>query len=171
MTVFCRHLRSLGLVEGEPIRLTQRNETTSSLLSEIAGWRSTNLGSQSTRHRRRAGLWSDVLRGCPARRVDSTESEGETEEVLTLNDLKVGETAVVVKLHGQGAVRRRIMDMGITKGVPVRVQKVCPLGDPVEITVLDYELTLRKNDCALVKLKSGHLTANKVHCKAVITHR
>ncbi|HHX20106.1 MAG TPA: ferrous iron transport protein A [Clostridiaceae bacterium] len=73
--------------------------------------------------------------------------------MLTLNDLKVGETAVVVKLHGQGAVRRRIMDMGITKGVPVRVRKFAPLGDPVEITVLDYELTLRKNDCALIEVE------------------
>lgn len=73
--------------------------------------------------------------------------------MLTLNDLKVGETAVVVRLHGEGAVRRRIMDMGITRGVPVRVRKFAPLGDPVEVTVLDYELTLRKNDCALIEVE------------------
>ncbi len=86
-------------------------------------------------------------------RVDRIENEGEIEEVLTLNDLKVGETAVVVRLHGHGAVRRRIMDMGITKGVPVRVTKFAPLGDPVEINVLDYELTIRKSDCALVEVE------------------
>jgi ferrous iron transport protein A len=129
-------------------------ETTSSLLSEIAGWRSTKtwLSKYSSQKTRRI-VERRAAKDVPARRVDSTESEGETEEVLTLNDLKVGETAVVVKLHGQGAVRRRIMDMGITKGVPVRVRKFAPLGDPVEITVLDYELTLRKNDCALIEVE------------------
>lgn len=85
-------------------------------------------------------------------RADRIENEGE-EEVLTLNDLKVGETAVVTKLHGQGAVRRRIMDMGITKGVPVRITKFAPLGDPVEINVLDYELTIRKSDCTLIEVE------------------
>ncbi len=88
-----------------------------------------------------------------AYRIDRVENEGEIEEVLTLNDLKVGETAVVVRLHGQGAVRRRIMDMGITKGVPVRITKFAPLGDPVEINVLDYELTIRKSDCELVEVE------------------
>lgn len=73
--------------------------------------------------------------------------------MLTLNDLKVGETAVVVRLHGQGPVRRRIMDMGITKGVPVCVRKYAPLGDPVELTVLHYELSLRKDDCALIEVE------------------
>ena len=64
----------------------------------------------------------------------------------TLRQAKVGETVKVVKLHGEGAVKRRIMDMGITKGVTVYVRKVAPLGDPVEVTVRGYELTLRKAD-------------------------
>ena len=64
----------------------------------------------------------------------------------TLKNVKVGETAVVAKLHGEGPVKRRIMDMGITKGVEIFVRKVAPLGDPVEITVRGYELSLRKGD-------------------------
>jgi ferrous iron transport protein A len=71
----------------------------------------------------------------------------------TLRDVKVGETAIVVKLHGKGAVKRRIMDMGITKGVPVYVRKVAPLGDPVEVNVRDYELSLRKTDCEMIEVK------------------
>ena len=62
----------------------------------------------------------------------------------TLKDLRIGESARVVRLHGQGAVRRRIMDMGITKGTSVYVRKVAPLGDPIEVTVRGYELSLRK---------------------------
>ena len=62
----------------------------------------------------------------------------------TLRDAKIGDTVKVVKLHGEGAVKRRIMDMGITKGVEVHVRKVAPLGDPVEVTVRGYELSLRK---------------------------
>ena len=62
----------------------------------------------------------------------------------TLRDAKIGETVRVVKLHGEGAVKRRIMDMGITKGVQVYVRKVAPLGDPVEVTVRNYELSIRK---------------------------
>ena len=68
----------------------------------------------------------------------------------TLRDVKIGETATVVKLHGEGAVKRRIMDMGITKGVEIYVRKVAPLGDPVEITVRGYELSLRKADAEIV---------------------
>lgn len=64
----------------------------------------------------------------------------------TLRDVPVGGTAKVVKLHGEGAVRRRIMDMGITRGVEVSVRKVAPLGDPIEITVRGYELSIRKAD-------------------------
>ena len=64
----------------------------------------------------------------------------------SLKDVKVGETATVVKLHGEGATKRRIMDMGITKGSEIYVRKVAPLGDPVEITVRGYELSLRKAD-------------------------
>ncbi len=71
----------------------------------------------------------------------------------TLRDVKIGETARVRKLHGEGAVKRRIMDMGITKGVEVYVRKVAPLGDPVEITVRNYELSLRKEDAAMVEVE------------------
>jgi ferrous iron transport protein A len=71
----------------------------------------------------------------------------------TLRDVKIGETAKVKKLHGEGAVKRRIMDMGITKGVDVYVRKVAPLGDPVEVTVRNYELSLRKEDAAMVEVE------------------
>ncbi len=71
----------------------------------------------------------------------------------TLRDAKIGETVKVVKLHGEGAVKRRIMDMGITKGVSVYVRKVAPLGDPVEVTVRNYELSLRKADAEMVEVE------------------
>ena len=70
----------------------------------------------------------------------------------TLRDLKVGESATVVKLHGEGAVKRRIMDMGITRGTEGLIRKVAPLGDPVEITVRGYELSLRKADAAMIEV-------------------
>ena len=68
----------------------------------------------------------------------------------TLKDAKCGQTVKVVKLHGEGAVKRRIMDMGITKGTDVYVRKVAPLGDPVEVTVRGYELSLRKADAEMI---------------------
>ena len=71
----------------------------------------------------------------------------------TLRDAKIGETVKVVKLHGEGAVKRRIMDMGLTKGVEAYVRKVAPLGDPVEITVRGYELSLRKADAQMVEVE------------------
>ena len=71
----------------------------------------------------------------------------------TLRSAKVGDTVTVVKLHGEGAVKRRIMDMGITKGVEVYIRKVAPLGDPVEITVRGYELSLRKEDAEMIEVK------------------
>lgn len=70
----------------------------------------------------------------------------------TLREVKVGQTAVVSKLHGEGAVRRRIMDMGITKGTVLKVQKVAPLGDPMELTVRGYELSVRKADAEMIEL-------------------
>jgi ferrous iron transport protein A len=73
--------------------------------------------------------------------------------VKTLRDVKIGETVTVVKLHGEGAVKRRIMDMGVTKGVNVYVRKVAPLGDPIEVTVRDYELSLRKADAEMIEVK------------------
>ncbi len=71
----------------------------------------------------------------------------------TLKDVKCGQTVSVVKLHGEGAVKRRIMDMGITKGTSVYVRKVAPLGDPVEVTVRGYELSLRKADAEMVEVQ------------------
>ena len=71
----------------------------------------------------------------------------------TLRDAKVGDTVTVVRLHGEGAIKRRIMDMGITKGATVYVRKVAPLGDPIEINVRDYELSLRKADCEMVEVE------------------
>ena len=71
----------------------------------------------------------------------------------TLKQAKVGETVTVVKLHGEGAVKRRIMDMGITKGVTVYVRKVAPLGDPVEDNVRGYELSIRKADAEMIENK------------------
>ena len=70
----------------------------------------------------------------------------------TLKDIRVGDTVSVKKLHGEGAVKRRIMDMGITKGVEVYVRKVAPLGDPVEINVRGYELSLRKVDPQMIEV-------------------
>lgn len=71
----------------------------------------------------------------------------------TLKDVSVGQTVIVTKLTGEGPVKRRIMDMGITKGVTVYVRKVAPLGDPVEVTVRGYELSLRKSDAQMVEVR------------------
>lgn len=71
----------------------------------------------------------------------------------TLGEVKVGESARIVKLHGEGAVKKRLMDMGITKGAEVLVRKVAPLGDPMEITVRGYELSVRKEDAKLIEIK------------------
>lgn len=71
----------------------------------------------------------------------------------TLKQAKVGETVKVVKLTGQGAVKRRVMDMGITKGVEIFIRKVAPLGDPVEVTVRGYELSLRKDDASMIEVE------------------
>ena len=71
----------------------------------------------------------------------------------TLKQAAIGDTVKVVKLHGEGAVKRRIMDMGITKGVEIYVRKVAPLGDPIEIKVRGYELSLRKNDAELIEVE------------------
>lgn len=71
----------------------------------------------------------------------------------TLNNVAVGKTVKVVKLHGEGAIKRRIMDMGITKGVEIYVRKVAPLGDPFEVTVRGYELSLRKADAEMIEVE------------------
>lgn len=71
----------------------------------------------------------------------------------TLRQVKVGSSAKVVKLHGEGAVKRRIMDMGLTKGVEVYVRKVAPLGDPIEVTVRGYELSIRLADAEMIEVE------------------
>lgn len=71
----------------------------------------------------------------------------------TLKQAKIGDTVTVVKLHGEGAVKRRIMDMGITKGVTVHIRKVAPLGDPIEVTVRGYELSIRKADAEMIEIQ------------------
>ena len=71
----------------------------------------------------------------------------------TLRDVRIGETATVVKLHGEGAVKRRIMDMGLTKHTTVYVRKVAPLGDPIEVTVRNYELSIRKADAEMIEVE------------------
>ena len=71
----------------------------------------------------------------------------------TLKDVKIGSSARVKKLHGEGAIKRRIMDMGITKGVEIYVRKVAPLGDPIEMTVRGYELSLRKADAEMIEVE------------------
>lgn len=71
----------------------------------------------------------------------------------TLRDVKVGEHAAIVKLHGEGALKRRIMDMGLTKGTEIYVRKVAPLGDPMELTVRGYELSVRKGDAELIEVR------------------
>ncbi|HIR69042.1 MAG: FeoA family protein [Oscillospiraceae bacterium] len=70
----------------------------------------------------------------------------------TLREAKVGSTVQVAKLHGEGAVKRRIMDMGITKGVEIYIRKVAPLGDPMEVNIRGYELSLRKKDCEMIEI-------------------
>ena len=73
----------------------------------------------------------------------------------TLREAKVGDTVRVVKLHGEGAIKRRIMDMGLTKGVDVQIRKGAPLGDPIEVTVRGYELSIRKADAAMIEVESA----------------
>lgn len=73
----------------------------------------------------------------------------------TLKEVKIGQTVKVVKLHGEGAVKRRIMDMGLTRGTQVYVRKVAPLGDPIEVTVRGYELSLRKADAEMIEVENA----------------
>ena len=81
------------------------------------------------------------------------EFQEDKKEMKTLRDAKIGDTVKVIRLHGEGAVKRRIMDMGITKGVEVYIRKVAPLGDPVEVKVRNYELSIRKADAAMIEIE------------------
>lgn len=74
-------------------------------------------------------------------------------KMKTLKEAKIGQTVKVVKLHGEGATKKRIMDMGITRGVEIYVRKVAPLGDPIEVTVRGYELSLRKEDATMIEIE------------------
>lgn len=71
----------------------------------------------------------------------------------TLREVPIGKTAHIVKIHGEGPIKRRLMDMGLTRGIEVKVRKVAPLGDPIEITVRGYELSLRKADAAMIEVE------------------
>ena len=82
-----------------------------------------------------------------------SRTDGRRKQMKTLKEARIGDVVTVVKLHGQGAVRRRIMDMGITKNVEIFVRKVAPLGDPIEINVRGYELSLRKSDAEMIEIR------------------
>lgn len=84
--------------------------------------------------------------------IDTCECSGEDKTMKTLKDAKVGETVTVARLNGTGPVKRRIMDMGITKGVQIYVRKVAPLGDPMELNVRGYELSVRKGDAEMIEV-------------------
>lgn len=92
----------------------------------------------------RAKSWSEN-KGCA--------QEKEEFGMKSLKEVGIGESAVVVRIHGEGAIKRRIMDMGITKGVKITVRKLAPLGDPIEMTVRGYELSLRKADAELIEVE------------------
>lgn len=92
-------------------------------------------------------------RCCKPRTCKQDHDLKEEVKLRTLRDAKIGETVVVAKIHGEGGVKRRIMDMGITKNVEIYVRKVAPLGDPIELTVRGYELSLRKADAEMIEIK------------------
>lgn len=130
-----KHLNDLGLVPGSKIVLLKTNDHNGIVLIQNS----------------RIALGQDILAGIF---VEEVKAEG---EIMSLAELGVGETAKVVKIFGEGAVRRRLMDMGLTKNVPVTVRKLAPFGDPLEIHLRGYELTLRKSeaDFILVEREAG----------------
>ena len=85
--------------------------------------------------------------------MKGSAQEREEFGMKSLKEVGIGESAVVVRIHGEGAIKRRIMDMGITKGVKITVRKLAPLGDPIEMTVRGYELSLRKADAELIEVE------------------
>ncbi|WP_122645575.1 ferrous iron transport protein A [Enterococcus mediterraneensis] len=122
------HLKNLGLVSDSKIVLLQKSGNNSIVLL----------------HNSRLALDQQVLENI------EVEEAAKSGEWLPLDQLKVGESAHVVGIHGEGAVKRRLMDMGLTKNVHIQVRKRAPLGDPIEINVRGYELTLRKNEAAYI---------------------
>ena len=124
-----KHLNNLGLVPGGKIVLVNYSGENGIVLL----------------HNSRIAINLSVLK-----QIIIVEKSINEENWLSLDQLKVGEKAQVVGIHGQGAVKRRLMDMGLTKGVDILVRKMAPLGDPIEINLRGYELTLRKNEAELV---------------------
>ncbi|MGK0552250.1 ferrous iron transport protein A [Enterococcus faecalis] len=129
-----KHLNNLGLVIGGKIVLLQCSGENGIVLL----------------HNSRIALNVAVLN-----QISIIENKASEVTWLPLDQLKVGETAKIVGIHGQGAVKRRLMDMGLTKGVKIMVRKVAPLADPIELHVRGYELTLRKNEAALILVEKG----------------
>ena len=124
-----RHLENLGFVPGESV----------TVVSRIAGNVIVNVKGSRVALSSYLGVCFSLLILKGGR-------------VKTLRDVRTGETVQVVKLHGEGAVKRRIMDMGVTKGCTIFVRKVAPLGDPVEVTIRGYELSIRKGDAELIEV-------------------
>lgn len=86
-------------------------------------------------------------------RRSAKNGSGLEENMRTLREAKIGETVTVARLNGEGAVKRRVMDMGVTKGTEIYIRKVAPLGDPIEVTVRGYELSLRKQDAQMIEVQ------------------
>ena len=127
-----KHLNNLGLVLGATVVLvTDSGENGIVLL-----------------HNSRVAMNQSILK-----HISIVEKEDTTEQWISLDQLTTGEIAQVVGVHGQGAIKRRLMDMGMTKGVSILVRKRAPLGDPIEINLRGYELTLRKSEAELVLVK------------------
>ena len=124
------HLAELGFVVGSEVTVV--NEIAGNLIVQV---KQSRLALDKT-------MASRIMEYC----------KGGTSTMKTLKDVKVGETATVARLHGEGPVKRRIMDMGITKGVQIYVRKVAPLGDPMELTVRNYELSVRKADAEMIEV-------------------
>lgn len=94
-----------------------------------------------------------MRRRCALRAGELMRTAGKGEALKTLGDVKVGDSSTIVKLHGTGVLRRHLMDLGLIKGTSFKVVKVAPLGDPVEITVRGYELSIRKEEAAIVEVE------------------
>lgn len=127
-----KHLNNLGLVPGATVVLINGSGENSIVLL----------------HNSRIAMNKSILD-----HITISEKEDSTEHWISLDQLSAGETAQVVGVHGQGAIKRRLMDMGITKGVTILIRKRAPLGDPIEINLRGYELTLRKSEAELVLVK------------------
>lgn len=127
-----KHLNDLGFVPGKKIVLINDSGNKGVILL----------------HHSRIAIDRTILE-----QIIIVETQTSEEEWVSLDQLTVGQKAIVVGVHGQGAIKRRLMDMGLTKGVELFVRKVAPLGDPIEINLRGYELTLRKSEAALVLIQ------------------